>query len=65
MLEDAVEMIKADANTDLISAVVDCRPEYVRVVYRSRWWLRILGYRGYLSVVPAPGRREGMREFAE
>lgn len=62
VLAAAVEMIAADTNTDLVSAVVDCQPEYVRIVYRSRWWPCVLGYRGY---VPAPGRRDSAGEFAE
>ncbi|MFC9786966.1 hypothetical protein [Rhodococcus sp. NPDC127528] len=55
-------MIEADATTDLISAVVDADPEFVRIVYRSRWWPRVLGYRGH---VPAPGRRDSARDYAE
>ncbi|MFZ2174672.1 MAG: hypothetical protein WAW17_11670 [Rhodococcus sp. (in: high G+C Gram-positive bacteria)] len=62
VLDAAVEMITADANTDVVSAGVDYQPEYVRIVYRSRWWPRVLGYRGY---VPASDRRDSVREFAE
>lgn len=62
VLEVAALMIEADANTDLVSAVVDDDPEFVRIVYRSRWWPRVLGYRGH---VPGPGRRDSSREYAE
>ncbi|MET4610630.1 hypothetical protein ABIC28_001608 [Rhodococcus sp. PvR044] len=44
VLEVATTMIEADANTDLVSAVVDDDPEFGRIVYRSRWWPRVLSY---------------------
>lgn len=64
VLDTAVEMITADANTILVSADVDFQPGYVRIVYRSRWWPRVLGFRGE---VPASAEQsEGARrEFAE
>ncbi|TJZ76073.1 hypothetical protein FCG67_18875 [Rhodococcus oryzae] len=54
VLEGAVLMIEADANTDLVSAMVDDDPEFVRIVYRSRWWPRVLGYRGHVPVAGSP-----------
>lgn len=64
VLDTAIEMITADANTIVISADVDVQPEYVRIVYRSRWWPRVLGFRGEVPI-PSEPTESARRQFAE
>lgn len=68
VLDRAVEHIADDPNTELVSAVLDREPGYVRLVYRSRWWPHILGYRalvGESTVSPRERRDFGINRAAE